>query len=371
MSVIDCQGQERAIIRLERARRSSRVPHSYIFYGPEGVGKSLLARQWAKLLLCEKPVKRDMSGGPTSGAAFESVDDCCDTCRECRLVDAGTHQDYHVITRDLAKYTKKARKSQPLEMPIDVIREFVIDKAGVAPVHGRARIFVIDQAETMNRESQNALLKTLEEPSVNTFLILVTAQLHVMLPTVRSRCQIVRFDELAAAYIKSRLVEKGVNAEEAALWSELAEGSLGRALELSNLPLEQLPQKIVNLLQKISYESVLEGAAWLIDQGKVLGAGFQKMNPELSTSDATRRGQRYCLHILNFAFDQALRSLAGQPLRVELPGVREIGDRYGLDGASRAIRMNYRTESYLGLNVNPALLFESLMLDYMDYAQSR
>ncbi len=141
MSILECFGQTGAIERLQRARRSQRVPHGYIFHGPEGVGKGLLARQWAKLLFCEQPRRRawpDQSAGDKGAVINGEIDDCCDICSDCRLVDADTHPDLHIITKQLAQFLPKGKPRQQLALSIDVIREFLIKRAGVCPARNRA-----------------------------------------------------------------------------------------------------------------------------------------------------------------------------------------------------------------------------------------
>ena len=149
MSILECLEQNQALVQLQLARQSQRVPHGYIFYGPEGVGKGLLAGQWAKLLLCSEPTKRSLSEGEFSGE-IETLEDSCDKCPDCRLVDRGNHPDLHMINKELVKYASQKRDRKMIDLPIDVIREFVIEPAGILPTRGRSRVFIIEQAEEMN-----------------------------------------------------------------------------------------------------------------------------------------------------------------------------------------------------------------------------
>src|SRR5439155_23785955 len=110
--------------------------------------------------------------------------------------DAGNHPDYHVITKELIRYHDKTGKSKGIDLSIKVIRPELVDAAGRKAAMGRGKVFVIEQAELLNTQAQNAMLKTLEEPLGRTLIILLTDQPDVLLPTIRSRCQLLRFSPL-------------------------------------------------------------------------------------------------------------------------------------------------------------------------------
>jgi len=411
MSILDCKGQQSAVLRLQRALRGQRVPHSYIFHGPEGVGKSLLARQWAKLLLCPKPVRRPLSTmkeAKTANNALNEIDDCCDQCHDCRLVEADTHPDLHIINRDLARFTSVKRARQLINLPIDVIREFVIKPAGVVPTRGRARVFIIEESETMNPASQNALLKTLEEPPPETFLILITSRPERFLPTVRSRCQSVRFGPLSYAFISERLTAAGVPAEQVRYWADFCNGRLGPALELAQMDLYEKKCQLIEQLAGLNYYSALDAAAWIVDQAKDFARSYQKQHKEPPAEDTkkrgsakkkggrsreggkplsspTRLGQTYFLQMLSYAFSEVLRfhgckgqgqAGGGLPDNTETQSARsesarqiaQIAQKYSPWACARAIRDTTRAEGLLQTNVNPSLLFESLMIEYIDCA---
>jgi DNA polymerase-3 subunit delta' len=367
MSILECRWQNIAILRLQQARRGRRVPHSYIFHGPDGVGKTLLACQWAKLQLCSSPVRRSGPGN-LGGSVVEEIDDCCDRCDDCRSVEAGNHPDLHIINRDLARYTSKARDSQMLELPVDVIREFVIGPAGLAPGRGRARIFLVEQGHSMNRQAQNALLKTLEEPPANTFILLITSKPDLFLPTVRSRCQSIQFQPLPLEFVREKLSEAGVPDEQGWYWADFCGGRLGPALELAQMALYEAKCHLFEQLGLLGYGSALDLAAWIVDQAKVFGQSYLESHPGHSLSDATRQGQSYFLQMITYAFSLALRRTVG----VGQQGgseIARIAERFCPGACARAIRAACRSESLLYTNVNVPLLFESLMLDCMDYAE--
>src|SRR3954465_479837 len=210
----DILGQKSAIDWLTRAYESDRLPHGLIFAGPVGVGKATTARALGALWLCEKP-----KGGKP-----------CGTCDSCRVFDAGNHPDFHVVTKELIRYHDKTGKSKGIDLSINVVRPEIVEPAGRKAVMGRGKVFVIEQAELMNAQAQNALLKTLEEPAGRTLIVLLTDAPDVLLPTIRSRCQLLRFSPLEPELVRSELTKRGIDKTVAATAAELAEGSIGSAL---------------------------------------------------------------------------------------------------------------------------------------------
>jgi DNA polymerase III delta prime subunit len=423
MSILECKGQDRAILRLQRARQSARVPHGYIFFGPEGVGKGLLARQWAKLLLCGQPIRRSLSRSDIDTDSFrgesippdgkhahasmdmapeeaqrgaavphspftsktqwlppdmvpdEEIEDCCDQCGDCKLVEAGTHPDLHIIDKDLGRYTRQKRSRQLLNLPIDVIREYVIEPAGSCPSRGRARVFIIEQAESMSTAAQNALLKTLEEPPPSTFLILISSQPQRFLATINSRCQSVRFVPLASDFVREKLIEAGVAEDEAQYWADFCGGRLGVGLRLARMELYERKCLIIKRLTELSYVVALELAGDLVDSAKDYAQKLLKENPGNSPSDAERQGQFHWLEILIHAFSLALGIISrpeGREMQFndQVESIEKLAARYGALGCSEAIRSTYRARGLFGANVNPTLIFESLMLEYLGYTSA-
>lgn len=138
---------------------AQRLHHALLFCGPSGIGKQTLAEGFAKVLLCQKP---------TSVGA-------CEACQSCSLFEAGTHPDFHSLESEK-------------QLGVDKIREG-IGKLSGTPQMGRNKVLVIPSADTMTDSAANALLKTLEEPTNNTFLMLLTDKVQHLLPTILSRCE--------------------------------------------------------------------------------------------------------------------------------------------------------------------------------------
>src|SRR5262245_53406363 len=158
----DIAGHNSSIDALRRAIASGRLHHALLFHGPEGVGKRTTAFAVAAALLCRE--------------ASRPEGDACGACASCSKVDKGIHPDVQFLTLEKTV------------IPIDAVRA-LRQEAGYRPFEGAHRVFVIDPADRLSHEAQNALLKTLEEPSASARLILISSRPAHLLPTTRSRCQ--------------------------------------------------------------------------------------------------------------------------------------------------------------------------------------
>ncbi|HKE18710.1 MAG TPA: AAA family ATPase [Kofleriaceae bacterium] len=165
------RGQARAVDQLRRAIAQGRVPHAYLFTGPPGSGKATAALALAAAMNCER--------APGEG---------CGECEACDRIGRGIHPDVVTLERQGASHT----------VPIETIRKQVIPVLGLAPHEALARFFLIEEATALLDPAANALLKTLEEPPARTHFVLCTSSIHELLPTIRSRCQRVIFQPLAA-----------------------------------------------------------------------------------------------------------------------------------------------------------------------------
>ena len=241
--MLTIQGQVRAVTHLQRSLASGRLAHTWIFAGPAGVGKHKTAVELARTVLCDRPVRvRNEGQVPLLEADF-SLTLPCGVCESCRAMDAGgggSHPDLHLINKELVRYHDREGKSKGTTLSIKVVRGEITgsndpDNQVEAKIYkrsfrGRGKFFIIDEADLMEVPAQNALLKTLEEPPPESFLILITASPMELLSTIRSRSQIVLFNELPDEVIVPGLIGQGMTNEEAALLARLARGSLGRAL---------------------------------------------------------------------------------------------------------------------------------------------
>jgi DNA polymerase-3 subunit delta' len=328
-------GQDAAIAWLRRAYLSDRLPHGLIFAGPTGVGKATAAAALAKLFLCERPER----------------DEPCDQCESCRAFDARAHPDYHVITRELIRYHDKTGKSKGIDLSIHVIRPELIEPASRKAVMGRGKVFIVEQAETMNPQAQNALLKTLEEPAGRTLIMLLTDPLGALLPTVRSRCQAVRFVALDPERVRSELKRRGIDPAAADDAAALARGSLGVALKWIDdgviEPARELTAQFEQLFASGVAPDDLPG--WF---RRAADAYAQKQidRDELASKDqATREGLTLYL------------TLAGEHVRQRLPELD--GNPAAIEAACQVIDALAQAEMYLDANVNISLVFQQLAVE--------
>lgn len=202
MAFHDISGNLRAKNILRKALQKRKFPNSLLFAGPEGVGKRETALVLAKALNCEN-----------------REDDACEACASCKAIEQGNFPDVMMI--------------EPLgsTVKIDQIR-LIKQMAYLRPMKGKKRIFIVKEAEKMNEEAGNSLLKILEEPPSFSHIFLITSNPFLILPTIKSRCQILNFSPISKGEIEKTLIEKGFEKEQAQLLSLIVRGNLERALSL-------------------------------------------------------------------------------------------------------------------------------------------
>ncbi len=235
-------GQERAIGALRSALARGALHHAYLFGGPEGVGKGTAARLLAQACNCDggrplapEPTTPDGRQAAPAGPALGV--DPCGACGPCRKIARGTHPDVIALAEErvmakAGRWEPRGGRAPSKDIVVDQVRDLVDHRLAMKRFEGRRRFVLIDPADAMNAQAQNALLKTLEEPPDETTLVLVAAKSDLLLPTLRSRCARVLFAPLGDSVIADRLVGEGRSPEEARLAAALAGGSLGRALAL-------------------------------------------------------------------------------------------------------------------------------------------
>jgi len=231
MSFKSIHGHEKQIRILQNVLQRNRLPHAYLFYGMEGVGKKTVAEVFAKAINC-KAQKASRQGS--------DVDvDSCDDCPSCFKVDRKNHPDIVTIRAD-GQFIK-----------VKEIRD-IQEQMKFAPLEGGTRIIMIDNADRMNNISANALLKTLEEPTRSNLLILITASPHQLPATILSRCQHVRFNPLQTDQVSAFLQERlSMEPEQAYSIACACEGSIGRALNMGEDSSLTVRDEILNHLNSI------------------------------------------------------------------------------------------------------------------------
>lgn len=207
MSFRQIAGHRHLLELVTRAASRGTLPPSLIFAGPEGVGKRMAAVALAQLMNCLQTEK------------FQGLD-ACGTCASCKRIARGVHADVLMV-----------EPGDTGAIKIDQVRD-AIERSAYRPFEGRRRVVIINDAEALNIEAQNALLKTLEEPPAASTFVLVTSRPDMLLPTVLSRCQRLRFGRLSPADVADVLIRDHDYADSAAhAAASLSDGSVGRALE--------------------------------------------------------------------------------------------------------------------------------------------
>jgi DNA polymerase III subunit delta' len=205
MSFAAIEGHEKPIKILKRALANKTLAHAYLFSGEAGIGKKMTALALAAAVNCQK-------AGEAGG---------CDACPSCRKVAAGGHPDIHLLVPDGE------------EIKIDQVRLVQSDLA-LKPFEGMKKTLIIDGVDRMNVASSNAFLKTLEEPPGETLIVLITSLPQSLLPTIRSRCQEIRFQPLSRQTLAQALTRKrGLSDSDAWFVAALAQGSMGRGLDMN------------------------------------------------------------------------------------------------------------------------------------------
>ena len=212
-------GNQQAKELLKRTLESGRVPGALLFSGEEGIGKKLFALEIAKALNCRSP------------QGIQACDECA-SCKRIEKINFPTSDDKDELRTIFWTDHPDVGFVQPPGRVFHVIQMREVEReANYRPFEGKARVFLIDGADKFNDSSANALLKILEEPPRTSYLILITSRPAMLLPTIRSRCQMIRFSPLSLGEIEQHLLrDKSVNPSEARLRARLAHGSIGRAL---------------------------------------------------------------------------------------------------------------------------------------------
>jgi len=311
---VPCVWHRDLLAELMQQATDQRLPHALVLSGPAGIGKLRLARAFLEALLCQQP---------QAGLA-------CGRCQSCHLAAAGSHPDLALVMPE--------EKSKVIK--IDQIRDLVSFFSKTAQYGGR-RVALLSPAESMNRNAQNALLKTLEEPGAGAFLLLLCDQPSRLLPTVRSRCQQRPLGAPDAAVAQAGLAEQTGSVDSARALLAAAGGA----------PLKAL---------------ALEQAEWFANRDRLLGQFLAVLEGRTPASIAAQTLlQHEPLPLLEALHGWLAQALRGQQHDDKLAPVMErlrqrAGDKRLLMLAAEVQRARQLLQS--GANPNPALLMERLLL---------
>lgn len=329
-------GHRRLVALLARAAAQDRVPPSLLLAGPNGVGKRRTALALAETLNCLEPILADDG----------SSRDACGTCGACRKIERGTHPDVLVI-----------EPGETGSIKIEQVRD-VIDRAQYRPFEGRRRVVIIDDADALVPQAQNALLKTLEEPPSASVFVLVSSLPDTLLQTVRSRCPRLRFAPLLPADVAAVLVRDHDYAQADAMAAAAdADGSVGRALSAQAADATAAREVAQTLLAETARRADPQRR---LESAKLLAA--------TKGSSASERDQlAACLRVLSsllrdlgvIASGADSRLLANADLDTEL---ERLSSSWDADRSSRAFAAVDRALSALERNASPKIVADWLVL---------
>lgn len=251
------RGHQRALATVARAVASGAPAHAWLVVGPSGAGKTTLATDLAAGLLC-------LDDDPRTRP--------CGSCTSCIKVAHRNHPDLHWLMPDGAG--RQVRIGRPDASEPGTVRH-LLRELSLAPLEGAFRVAIVEGAERLNEDAQNALLKTLEEPGAATCLVLCASHEETLLPTLQSRCARVRLGEVAPDVIAAFLVERGTaDASRAASLARLSSGRPGRALALAHDPEavivhERLVRELLDLAGAGRVERLTAAAGLLAAAGSV------------------------------------------------------------------------------------------------------
>jgi len=273
----------------------------------------------------------------------------------------------------LIEFTRDGKdKKTPVDLPIDVIREFLIEKARTRPTLSQRKVFVVSEAERLNASSQNALLKSLEEPPEYCCIILLCTRMERLLPTTKSRCQIIRFGPITEDRIVEKLREMGIEQRPAQYFARLAQSSIGRAcrwaqLELADANLYQTKKQLLSSLVKYEYAGALDLAQWLLDRSKKIAALWANLDKTTSRTDINRRAQKTLVQIVISALHDAMKlnvTPTKDLINFDQEGrIQKLVGRFDPEQAAEKIADCYQTLRWIESGVNEKLIFDQLLLN--------
>ena len=315
-------------------------------------------------------------------------------------MQADMHPDFHLIYKELAAFHEDpdVRNRVMQELSIDVIRDFLIVPACSAPSRGRAKVFVVQDADLMSADAQNCLLKTLEEPPPRVTLILLAERPEELLPTTLSRCSLVRFGPLPADFVKGKLLAAGIAEGEARFWSAQTEGSVGEALHLAKETLVEadekrgLPAEYLYAVKRKLLESIAAlggGDAGLADMlqkvmeklaASAVAQARAASGAEMSKTLAARQGVAIVLKLLASAVRDAMNlrcaEAAGRPppplVHADQPeAIQAIARRFQPEQFAEVLEQLAEFERLLWRNVSAKTIWDNVVITLASAAPLR
>ena len=316
-------GQEAVKDHLKKAIEYHKVSHAYILTGEKGMGKKMLANAFALSLLCEK-------GGSEP----------CMQCHSCRQVLSGNHPDLIYVTHD-----------KPASIGVEDVRNQINDTIAVRPYNGGYKIYIVDEAEKMTVQAQNALLKTIEEPPSYAVILLLTANEDAFLPTILSRCVQLKLKPLKDSAVKEYLLESmGVKEQDADVYAAFARGKLGKAIHLaSSEEFKLMHSEMLYLLKSLKDMDITD----ILDFIKKL------REEEVDIYECLDFMQLWYRDVLMFKVTKDVNLMI---FKDQYTAINEISKNSGYDGLENILEAIDKARVRLNANVNTELVLELMLL---------
>ena len=307
----------------KKAIESHRISHAYILTGEEGMGRKSIANAFAMTLLCEK-------GGSEP----------CMVCHSCKQVLAGGHPDLIYVTH-----------TKPNSIGVDDIREQINDTVMIRPYSSYFKIYIVDEAEKMTVQAQNALLKTIEEPPSYAVIILITTNQDAFLPTILSRCVQLKLKPLKDFTVKSYLTEHlNVPERDAEICAAFARGNLGKAIYLSSSEeFKELYQQVMQLIRNIG----------TMDVSALLDSIRSMKEQNFDIGEILDLLQLWYRDVLMYKVTKDMNLLI---FKDEYKRINEMGQTVGYSGLENILNAIDTARARLDANVNMELVMELLLL---------
>ncbi|MEY8337505.1 DNA polymerase III subunit delta' [Lachnospiraceae bacterium 62-35] len=319
----DILGHEKIKEHLYNAINTGKVSHAYIITGEAGMGRKSLAHAFALTLLCEKGGKEP-----------------CMKCHACVQALSNNHPDLIHVTHE-----------KPGSIGVDDIREQIQDTIVVRPYSSYYKIYMIDEAEKMTIQAQNALLKTIEEPPSYGIIILITTNQDVFLPTILSRCVQLKLKPLKDSVVKEYLMDTlHVEEQQADIYAAFARGNLGRAIHIaSSEEFQDMYKRMLFLmthLKSMDISELLEYIKKLIDEDMDIYECLDFME----------------LWYRDILMHKVTRDMNLMIFKNEYNSINEIGQKCGYDGFENILQAINKARARLEANVNRDLALELMLL---------
>lgn len=324
----DVVGQKQLTDNLRNALKFNKISHAYLIQGERLSGKMMIAELFARALQCEN----------------ETGEKPCNQCRSCRQAMNRNHPDILYVEHE-----------KPNVISVDNIRQQINGDIAIKPYSGARKIYIVDEAEKMNVQAQNALLKTLEEPPEYAVILLLATRVEAMLQTILSRCVVLNTRPVHEELIQEFLMRRvQVPDYRAAICASFARGNVGRAVELaSNEQFDHMKSSVIGMMKRISDMEINQMAAEIkkvseekFDADDYLDLCFIWYRDVLLYKACGVYGEQR--HII---FKEDMSELA------------EAARRYSYEGIERVMHSIDRARSRLKANVNFDLTMELMFLD--------